>query len=172
MAGFGPQIMPCPPEARAAALEVLYRRVPEGLRDRLIVEVQDEAARGDIDLSGLWIARERSGQIVGTVLTQPLAGKAAAVWAPEVKPSWRRPALAAGLIRSALTDLKSRGFRLAQAVLDESAGRKATGDLTRGGMPRVTELLYLERETALPLPLVAEGLSQGDLADSPLDGSL
>ncbi len=170
MAGFGPQIMPCPPEARAAALEVLYRRVPEGLRDRLIVEVQDEATRGDIDLSGLWIARERSGQIVGTVLTQPLAGRAAAVWAPEVKPSWRRPALAAGLIQAALTDLKSRGFRLAQAVLDESAGRKATGDLTRGGMPRVTELLYLERETALPLPLVAEGLSQGDLANGHLTG--
>ena len=75
MPGFGPQIMPCPPEARAAALEVLYRRVPEGLRDRLIVEVQDEAIRGDIDLSGLWIACERSGQIIGAVLTQPLAGR-------------------------------------------------------------------------------------------------
>ena len=30
--------------------------------------------------------------------------------------------LAAGLIHSALADLKARGFRLAQAVLDESAG--------------------------------------------------
>jgi mycothiol synthase len=170
MASFGPQIMPCPPEARAAALEVLYRRVPEGLRDRLIVEVQDEVMRGDIDLSGLWIARERSGQIIGAVLTQPLAGKAAAVWAPEVKPSWRRPALAAELIRSALIDLQARGFRLAQAVLDESAGRKAARDLTRGGMPRVTELLYLERETSVPLSLVGEESLQRDSADSPSAG--
>ncbi len=60
MAGFGPQITPCPPEARVGAFEVLYRRVPEALRNRLIIEVQDEAARGEIDLSGLWIARERA----------------------------------------------------------------------------------------------------------------
>ena len=165
MAGFGPQIVPCPPEARAAALEVLYRRVPEALRHRLIVEVQDEATRGDIDLSGLWIARERAGRIVGALLTQPLAGKAAAVWAPEVKPSWRRPALAAGLIQAALADLKERGFRLAQAVLDESAGQKAARDLTRGGMPRVTELLYLERDTALPLPIAGEGPPQVDSSE-------
>jgi mycothiol synthase len=167
MPGFGPLIMPCPPEARAAALEVLYCRVPEGLRDQLIVEVQDEATRGDIDLSGLWIARERSGQIVGVVLTQPLAGKAAAVWAPEVKPSWCRPAVAGGLIRAALADLRERGFRLAQAVLDESAGCRAAGDLTRGGMPRVTELLYLERETALPLPFARTGPLEGDVAEWP-----
>jgi mycothiol synthase len=170
MPGFGPQIMPCPLEARAAALEVLYRRVPEGLRDRLIVEVQGEAIRGDIDLSGLWIACERSGQIIGAVLTQPLAGKAAAVWAPEVKPSWRRPAVAGGLIRAVLADLQERGFRLAQAVLDESAGRRAAGDLTRGGMPRVTELLYLERETALPLPFAGAGPLKDDSGDRPSVG--
>jgi ribosomal protein S18 acetylase RimI-like enzyme len=88
--------------------------------------------------------------MVGALLTQPLAGKAAAVWAPEVQRSWRRQAVAAGLLQKALADLKARGFRLAQAVLDESAGLRAARDLTRGGMPRVTELLYLERDTALP----------------------
>jgi mycothiol synthase len=153
MAGFGPQIAPCPAEGRGAALEVLYRRVPEALRYRLIVEVLDEANRGEIDLSGLWIARERDGRIIGALLTQPLAGKAAAVWAPEVMPSWRRPSLAAGLVQTALADLKARGFLLAQAVLDESAGFRAARDLKRGGMPRVTELLYLERDTSLPLAI-------------------
>jgi len=134
----------------------LYRRVPAALRDRLIVEVLDEAQRGEIDLSGLWVARERTGRITGTLLTQPLAGKTAAVWAPEVKSSWRRPALAAALVQEALADLKARGFRLAQAVLDESAGPHAGRDLQRGGMPRVTELLYLERDTSTPLPVAAE----------------
>lgn len=167
MTRFGPEIMLCPPEARRAALEVLYRRVPEGLRDRLIDEVLDEAMRGDIDLSGLWVACTRPGKIIGALLTQPLAGKAAAVWAPEVNPSWRRPTLAAALIRSALTDLKARGFGLAQAVLDESSGHKAARDLTRGGMPRITELLYLERETALPLPCTDEEGSHGDSAHKP-----
>jgi len=151
MAGFGLRVVPCPPEARGAALEVLYRRVPGVLRDRLIAEVLDEAQRGEIDLSGIWVARERTGRITGALLTQPLAGKAAAVWAPEVKSSWRRAAVAAALVQKALADLKARGFRLAQAVLDESAGSHAGRDLNRGGMPRVTELLYLERDTSIPL---------------------
>ncbi len=98
------------------------------------------------------------GRIVGALLTQPLAGKAAAVWAPEVKPSWRRPVWL-GLIKAALANLKARGFRLAQAVLDESAGLRAAHDLTRGGMPRITELLYLERDTTLPLPVLREDRS-------------
>jgi mycothiol synthase len=153
MARFGPQIALCPAEDRGAALEVLYRHVPEALRYRLIVEVLDEANRSEIDLSGLWVVRARTGRIIGALLTQPLAGKAAAVWAPEVMPSWRRPSLAAGLITAALTDLKARGFRLAQAVLDESAGFRAARDLKRGGMQPVTELLYLERDTSLPLAI-------------------
>jgi ribosomal protein S18 acetylase RimI-like enzyme len=60
--------------------------------------------------------------------------------------------VAAGLVRAALDDLAGRGYRVAQAALDESAGPQAARDLARGGMPRVTELLYLERETAPPLP--------------------
>jgi len=132
----------------------LYRRVPVALRDQLIAEVLDEAQHGEIDLSGLWVVRARTGRITGALLTQPLAGKAAAVWAPEVKSSWRRAALAAALVQEALADLKARGFRLAQAVLDESAGPHAGRDLKRGGMPLVTELLYLERATSTPLPPV------------------
>jgi mycothiol synthase len=151
MMGFGPRVVPCPPESRPAALEVLYRRLPAVLRDKLISEVLDEMRRGEIDLSGLWVARTRAGRITGVLLTQRVAGKTAAIWAPEVKPSWRRWALAAALVQEALADLKARGFRLAQAVLDESAGRQAGRDLNRGGMPRVTELLYLERDTATPL---------------------
>ena len=65
MAGFGPRVVPCPLEVRGAALEVLYRRVPAVLRDRLIIEVLDEAQRGEIDLSGLWVVRERTGRITG-----------------------------------------------------------------------------------------------------------
>ena len=156
MVGSIPQVLPCPPDSRTAALEVLYQRLPEPLRCRLIVEVQAETARGDIDLSGLWIARGRAGRVVGALLTQALAGKAAAVWAPEVKPCWYRSVVAIRLIQCALADLQTRGFRLAQAVLDESAGRKAIRDLTKGGMPCVTELLYLDRETTLPLAAAYE----------------
>jgi len=141
----------CAPELRGAALEVLYRRVPASLRERLIIDVLGEAQRGEIDLSGLWVVRHRGSRVMGALLTQVLAGKVAAVWAPEVRPSWRRAKLAAALVRSALIDLTARGIRLAQAVLDESVGPQASRDLKQGGMPRVTELLYLERETSTPM---------------------
>jgi mycothiol synthase len=163
MTGWVPLIESCPPEARNAALQVLYQRIPESLRARLIDEVIHEAATGQIDLSGLWVARDRpwsftasrarsQGRVIGAFLTQALAGRAAAIWAPEVVPSLRRAATAAVLVRTAVIDLKLRGFRIIQAVLDESASRRGAGDLIRGGMPRVTELLYLERDTRVPLP--------------------
>ena len=143
-------ISPCPPELRADALGMLYRRVPEAIRPRLIAEALAESEAGRVELGGLWVARRR-GRIAGVLLTQPLAGRAAAVWAPEVEPSWGRGALAAALIRSALADLRARGFRIAQALVDASAPRTAAGDLARGGLPRITALTYLHRETARPL---------------------
>jgi ribosomal protein S18 acetylase RimI-like enzyme len=149
---FGAQVLPCPAEDRPTALEVLYRRMPRAIRGYLIAEVLEDQRRGDMDLSGLWVARIRSGRIVGAMMTQAMAGKTAALWPPEVGPSWRRAALAAAMVEAALTDLSARGYRLVQAALDESAGPQAARDLIRGGMPRVTELLYLERETATPLP--------------------
>jgi ribosomal protein S18 acetylase RimI-like enzyme len=150
MSGLSPHIQPCPPDDLEAALEVLYRRVPTSLRPRLIADALAESERGLIDLSGLWVACRR-GRIVGAMLTQPLAGRAAAVWAPEVDPSWRRAATAAALVRASLADLRERGFRIAQALLDESAPRHGGSDLAGGGMPHVTDLVYLERDTTPPL---------------------
>jgi GNAT superfamily N-acetyltransferase len=167
MTRFTPHIELCPPAERATALEVLYQRMPCSLRPRLIADVLSEVSSGQVDLSGLWIARQRSwgltggwgfssDRIIGALLTQGLAGRAAAVWAPEVSSTLWRGAIAAALVRAALADLQSRGFRIAQAVLDESANRLGAIDLARGGMPRVTELLYLERDTKIPLPPPAQ----------------
>jgi ribosomal protein S18 acetylase RimI-like enzyme len=152
MPGSTPEILPCPPADRTAALGVLYRRVHASLRPRLIVDAMAEADQGLIDLSGLWIARRRA-RIVGALLTQPLAGRAAAVWAPEVEVTWGRAATAITLVRAALDDLRARGFRIAQALLDESAPRQASADLVGGGMLHVTDLIYLERPTADPLKI-------------------
>ncbi len=167
MTGCSPNVEPCPPEAREAALQVLYQQVPGSLRPRLIDEVLQEAASGRADLSGLWVAWDRTWnpkntrrRIIGALLTQALAGRAAAIWAPEVLPTWRRDTIAAVLVRSALTDLQSRGFRIVQAVLDESANRHGAMDLIRGGVPRVTELLYLERDTKRPLSELAGNASR------------
>jgi ribosomal protein S18 acetylase RimI-like enzyme len=140
----------CPPEWRPEALKILYRRVSSTIRPGLIASALAEAEAGRIDLSGLWISRRR-GRINGALLTQTLAGRAAAVWAPEVELTWGRSALASSLIRSALHDLRSRGFRIAQALVDGSAPASATLDLTRGGLPAITALTYMQRDTSRPL---------------------
>jgi mycothiol synthase len=145
-------ISPCPLELRPEALGVLYRRVPATLRSQLVSNALAEAEAGRVDLSGLWVARRR-GRILGALLTQPLAGRAAAVWAPEVDTSWGRAALASALIRGALDHLRARGFRIAQALVDTSAPRTAANDLTRGGLPRITVLTYMHRDTSRPIGL-------------------
>lgn len=175
MTGRVARVELCPPEARAGALEVLYRRIPVPLRDRLVAEVLHEAAIGQVDLSGLWVAWDHpwrlgwmrpAPRIVGTLLTQALAGRMAAVWAPEVRSALRRGTIAGMLVRSALANFQARGFRLAQAVLDESATPRGALDLIQGGMPRITELLYLERDTQVPLAPAAAG-ADGPAAQRP-----
>ena len=142
-------LLPCPSAVREDALTLLYRRAPARLRDALVVEALAEEEAGRVDLSGLWIAR-RKGRIVGVLLTQVLAGRVAALWAPEVEVIWGRAALAEGLVRAALSSLRASGVRLAQALLDDASPPRAAVDLTRGGLPRVTDLVYLGRDTAEP----------------------
>jgi GNAT superfamily N-acetyltransferase len=150
----GPPISchPCPENDQAAALGVLYRRMPEILRPRLVADALAECRNGGIDLSGLWIAVRRS-KIVGTLLTHTLAGRALAVWPPEVVKIWRRRRIAVMLIRSALDEAARRGILVAQALVDRSSPRSARGDLSRAGMRRITQLVYMARPTAAPLSI-------------------
>jgi ribosomal protein S18 acetylase RimI-like enzyme len=148
------EIAPCRPPAWPEALAVLYRRVPRSLRPTLIAQAQAEARSGQLDLSNLWVARRR-GRIVGAILAQRLPGRAAALWPPELVLTWNRPALAAALVHAAVEALRQSGVRIVQALLDETVPRRAAADLARGGLPPVTELAYLSRQTAPPLPTLA-----------------
>ena len=157
----GLQILPCPLEDRKPALEVLYQHLPGSLRACMVDELLSDGRGGLVDLSGLWIARRRGwgrpadapGSIVATLMTQGVSGRAAAIWAPEVRATWHRAEIAAHLIHEALESYKGRGFAIAQAVLDATASARNAADLTRGGMPRVTDLVFLQRDTAAPLAL-------------------
>jgi len=146
----------CPPERRREALGLLYRRADRRLRDRLVADALAEADDGLIDLTGLWVALRR-GRLVGSLLTQVLAGRAAAVWAPEVVEGWGRSATARRLLAGALGHLRDGGVVVAQALLDDSATARAAADLTRGGLPRVTVLDYLERDAARPIEAAPAG---------------
>lgn len=156
MTGWNSRVGPCTPSERREALGVLYRRAPESLRARFVDDALAEADAGVVDLSGLRVARRGGGRVVGAILTQVLAGHAAAVWAPEVDVVLGRRAVALALVRSALDDLRARGFQLAQALLDESSPAHAAADLEAGGMPHVTDLVYLEADTHPSLPIPPE----------------
>ncbi len=155
MEQLAPGVMKCPEHSRGGALELLYRNVPSGLREPLIVRVLAEAERGETDLSGLWIALTGPRRIAGAMLTQPLAGRIAAIWPPEIRRAWRADRLAATMVQEALADFAARGFKVVQSVVDESAGPQASRALEKGGMPRITEMLYLERATADSLDLTS-----------------
>jgi ribosomal protein S18 acetylase RimI-like enzyme len=142
----------CPQESHAAALKVLYRRIAEPARSELVAAALVEHEAGRLDLSGLWIARRR-GHVVGALLTQRLVGRAAAVWPPEVSVPWglRRAKPAAALVRAALESHRQAGIRVVQSLLDPYATSNAPGDLAAGGLPHITELLYMGRRTDVPL---------------------
>lgn len=129
---------------------MLYQRHPEPIRDHLVRELLRDVREGGLDLSGFWVALRRD-RVVGVMLTQRLAGRAAAVWAPEVRRGWGRGRFANDLLRVALRDLEESGVVLAQALADPHGPSSVGADLVRGGLPRVTELEYLSRRTRLPL---------------------
>ena len=144
--GVSSPIFLCPIAQRSEALAVLYRRIPGDFRAEMVTEALAEERAGRLNLSGLWVAR-RWGRLVGALLSHELAGRAAAVWSPEVEMIWGRAAVAAGLLHAALGDLRARGFRVAQALVDPSGSATASADLVRGGLPEVTTLTFLERHT-------------------------
>ncbi len=143
---------PCPRDGLAEALGVLYRRVPDALRHRLVLDAINESDAGLLDLDGLWVARGRAGRVVGAMLTQLLAGSAAAVWPPEVDAIWGRGTVAAELVRCALAGLRAQDVRIAQALVDPNFPGRGARDLIRGGLPRITALTYLQRDTTSPIP--------------------
>ncbi|AMV40743.1 GNAT family N-acetyltransferase [Planctomyces sp. SH-PL62] len=157
MASSNLQILRCPPDDRAEALDVLYQGLEGWARSALVAQAMEDGLAGRVDLSGLWIARRGgwtgSGRIVGVLLSQTLPGRAAAVWAPRIATAWGRAEIAAELVRGALDGLRESGVAVAQAVLDGSGDSKGGRDLARGGMPRITDLVYLRRDAATPAPV-------------------
>lgn len=151
MLGSNVRIVACPPDQRPEALEVLYQELPPEIRAEMIAMVLGDELQGQVDLSGLWIAkrpvRERP---IGAILSQRLAGRAVVLWPPEINPVRDRDAIAAMLIRGVLDASRADGAAIVQAVLDDTATPRNRFDLTRGGLPHVTDLIYMRRDLDIP----------------------
>ena len=156
MASEPVEMVRCPAGDQAEALEVFCWRLSSRQRTEMANRLQNEAKQGDLDLSHIWVAR-KSGLIVGVVLAQVYVGRTAAVWPPEVSPErlaggliWKsaRNRVAAGLVRHAVGELGHAGIRVVQALLEWPVKAQQAADLKRGGMPHVTDLIYLSRPSA------------------------
>lgn len=133
--------LPCAPERRPEALTVLFSDL-DCVSQRVEFALA-ESLRGRLDLSGLWITL-RKGRIVCAVLTQRLAGDAAALWPPRtVAPRLMRPIVVRHLFATVFEALRGEGVVMIQALPDAGSNRKARGDLEAGGMEYVTRLISM-----------------------------
>ncbi|ADV61976.1 GCN5-related N-acetyltransferase [Isosphaera pallida ATCC 43644] len=146
--------IPCPLERWSEGLQILFRRAPQSLRPAMIAEALKDLHTGQLAPDTLWITL-RHDRTIGAIRWFPLDHHTAFLHPPEVVHARRRAAVAAQLVRAVLKDLKHRGLRAVQALLDPEQDQVAAADFIRGGLPAVTTLELLERSTLIP-PIVPQ----------------
>lgn len=131
------------------ALHILVRHAPAEERDHQVAEALAASRRGDLPLEGLLLAR-RDNQPVGAMLTIIQPGGTAALWPPETIDGVEN-VVADALAQAAVELLDAQGISIAQSILepgDTSGGQV----LTRNGIPYLTDLVFMERRLAAPIP--------------------
>ncbi len=161
------EVLRCPREQWLEALLVQSNHMHASLIACTASRLHQEAERGEIDLSGLWIACQ-DREILGTMLSLELPGGTAAVWPPRIALSRGGDRLGGVLVRTVLERLRARGFRIAQALLDPADADTQERYLVGAGFARITELAYLTRRIGKSPPseaFTAEELEWVSLED-------
>lgn len=139
-AGGGRAIRVCPPAWRVKALQLLEAAQPESeAGEELAAAVDAMLDQPDNAWNGLLIVPGEAHPLAA-VWVQPHAAGTARLWPPGDSPS-EAPAL----LHAALRWAASRGIRLVQALV-EPADRRTHALLSRNGLSRAVELLYLRAD--------------------------
>ncbi len=140
-------IQPAAKTQLSVGLQILFQHLPLSERQGTIARVQQMFARGELDLDGLLVARS-DGKPVGALLTNVAPGAVGLVWPPRVLPGRERVVVEDGLLEHARTRFRSRGVKLAQALLmpDEAGFGRS---LERNGFPHITRLWFLRHHLEL-----------------------
>ena len=136
-------------EELPAAFELLFRRSGPGERGGRVANALDLVRRGELDLEGLFVLRDRGG-LVGAVLCLALPGAAGLVWPPQCVPGADAPAGEDALLRRGADWLRGRNVKVAQALLSPEEAPFAAA-LPRNGFPHVTQLCFLRHDLAADL---------------------
>jgi len=127
---------------RPAAFHLLFPELtPAGVREKLR-RAEELIRTGELDADGVWLAVDDTGPAAAT-LAAPVPGGGAVVWPPRARVSLADPApILDGLLVAALNWLRTRGTRLAQAML-APVEEPLAAPLVRNGFSFVTRLISM-----------------------------
>ena len=153
------RIRPVPPEDWTGALELLFRDLPEGVRQRQLDATVEQFRTEPPTAAGLLEARS-GGERVGSIWIQLQPGRVASLWPPQIVAEMNREAarIAQMLLAAAIELARRGGARMIQALLQTDAG-PAAERLLATGFEHVADLLYLvSPSSAFPSTAPADGL--------------
>jgi ribosomal protein S18 acetylase RimI-like enzyme len=135
-----PRIRPVLSRDRAAALDLIFSRLPADERGRHIAALESSSKDDELFWEGL-LGAYRDGQLAGSVFFQILPGKSAQVWLPCLVENEAEDT-AIELIRAAVASLERCRVQMAQIILD-CVGAEDEKILRKGGFAYLADLLYL-----------------------------
>ncbi len=136
---------------RADAFRLIFDYLTDSERETRAANGLDLIARGELEGDGLLVADD-GGRVVGALVCTPAPGAGALVWPPRAVNLEEE--VEDALTRHAMTWLRNRGCKVAQAllVLDETP---LVAPLERNGFAHVTTLWYMRHFLDLTAPLFA-----------------
>jgi mycothiol synthase len=140
-----PAVSPATPDEVTAACRALYAHLRGPDRDARALRCRDMLRSGEIDPTGLFVARGDGGAVRGAMLVQPLPGALGLAWPPRAEPGRDQTATEAALAAAACGWLRSRGVKVCQSFAPETE-RPDMAPLERAGFRRVTSVVHLRRE--------------------------
>src|SRR5262245_1972734 len=114
-------VEPARPGELAGALHLIFRYVPQEEREQRVAHVLSLIGQGEVDPAGILVARGRRG-LYGALICQPLPGAGGLIWPPQSPAGKEAREVEDRLVRLAGAWLRSRGAKLAQALLPSSDG--------------------------------------------------
>lgn len=152
---------PAAADERLAALRLTFGHLDPETRLARVAGALELIDRGELDPSGILVARA-GDTVVGAMVVAPVPGAGAAVWPPQVEPGPGSEipaadvaAIADELVRGSVEWLRGRGVKLAQALLAPEDAALAE-PLLRNGFHRATALWYLRHDLELSTTLLGE----------------
>jgi ribosomal protein S18 acetylase RimI-like enzyme len=154
------------PDELPAACGALFAHLTGSDRDHRAARCRELLTSGELDPSGMFVARDEHGAVRGAMLVQPLPGALGLAWPPRAEAGCEPTADA--LVSAACGWLRSRGVKVCQVFAAEGDDLAA---LDRHEFRHVTQVVHMrrgvdanrERDDGPPSPLIRPA------ADSPAD---